>query len=195
MSPPPRTVPPVPPTPQTQSRWSRQRARRRLLQPAHPPRAHPLSHLPPDYHPPILPSIARPLDLAFSDAGPALPTAICLGPAFDPTSLDAGPYTLVDADIVHTSSPRSLAALRADVDATNAECPPDPRADVHKLWVNVKPLSDIRSPALRRLAGHAQLLGTRVNTYNVALIDHHRLKTISDTIAKLAAWRRRARSS
>ena len=154
-----------------------------------------LSHLSPDHRPPILPSITRPLNLAFSDAGPALPVAICLGPAFDPTSLDAGPYTLVDADIVDPSSPRSLAALRADVDATNAECTLDPRADLLRLWVNVKPLADIRSPTLRRLATHAPLLGMHVNTYDVALIDHHRLRTISNTIDKLAAWRRRARAS
>ena len=113
---------------------------------------------------------------------------------FDPTATDAGPYTLVDADIVDTSSPQSLAALRADVDATNAEYTPDPRAELLKLWVNVKPLADIQSPTLRRLAEHAQLLGMRVHTYDVALVDHRRLRTISDTVAKLAAWRRRARS-
>ena len=135
------------------------------------------------------------MNLAFSDAGSALPVAICLGPAFDPTSADAGPYTLVDADIVDTSSPRSLAELRADVDATNAEYAPDACADLLKLWVNVKPLADIRSPTLRRLAEHAQLLGLRINAYDVALIDHCRLRTITDAINRLAAWRRRARAS
>ena len=135
---------------------------------------------------------------AFSDAGAALPAAICLGPSFDvfdPTSADAGPYTLVDADIVDTSSPRWLTELRADVDTTNTECSPDPHADLLKLWVNIKPLTDIRSPALRRLAEHAQLLGLRVNTYDVALIDHRRLTTINDAIHRLAAWRRRVRTS
>ena len=159
------------------------------------PRPHPPPQLPPDYRPPILPSTTRPLNLAFCDAGAALPIAICLGPAFDPTSLDAGPYTLVDADIVDTSSPRSLAALHADVDATDAEYPPDPRADVLKLWVNVKPLADVRSPTLRRLAEHAALLGMRVSTCDVALIDHRRLRAISDAIDQLAAWRRRVRAS
>ena len=136
------------------------------------------------------------MNLAFSDAGPALPVAICLGPAFDdPTATDAGPYTLIDADIVDTSSPRALAALRADVDATNAEYTPDPSADLLKLWVNVKPLADIQSPTLRRLAEHAALLGMRVDTYDVALIDHERLRTINDTIDGLASWRRRVRAS
>ena len=125
------------------------------------------------------------MDQAFSDAGAALPAAICLGPAFDvfdPTATDAGPYTLVDANIVDTSSPHSLAALRDDVDATNAEYVSDPRATLLKLWVNIKPLADIRSPTLRRLAEHAALLGVRVHTYDVALIDHKRLKVINNTI-------------
>ena len=71
----------------------------------------------------------------------------------------------------------------------------DARADVHKLWANMKPVADIQSPTLRRLAAHAQLLGMDVNTYDVALIDHHHLRTITDTIDGLAEWRRRARAS
>ena len=173
---------------------SRRRARRRLLQSPDPPQSHLLSHLPPDHRPPILPSITRQLNLAFSDAGPALPVAICLGPAVDPMSPDAGPCTLVDADIVDTSSPQSLAELRADVDATDAEYPPDTHAGLITLWVNVKPLADVRSPTLRRLAQHAALLGMRVSTCDVALIDRQHLRAISDAIDKLAAWRRRART-
>ena len=47
----------------------------------------------------------------------------------------------------------------------------------------------------RRLAEHAALLGMRVSTCDVALIDHRRLRAIIDAIDQLAAWRRRVRAS
>ena len=48
------------------------------------------------------------------------------------------------------------AAPSHDVDATNAKYAPDPRVELLKLWANVKPLADVRSPTLRRRCAASQ---------------------------------------
>ena len=95
----------------------------------------------------------------------------------------------MDVDIIDTSTPRSLAELRADVAFTNDEY--TPCGTSLTMWVNFKPPTDIRSPALRRLAEHAELLGMRVSACDATPIDMERLEAVANATDRLAAWRRR----